>query len=215
MEPWYKVTLPRPEVREGCSFNPDEFAIALEQVVAGTAPLDYRDPVQFFARTCFTRALREHAGMVLRRLAGKTENSAPVLTLIPQFGGGKTHTLALLYHLVGQAAGPSSQAGSLRHKIAEWTKQRGKSPRLYPGSLVWCVRKPGRDLKEKIEVWLAWKRVEKEINDGTLGGDFDRADRTEITTNLLAPGASLISLLLPFSWVHPAVAGYCSNTERS
>jgi predicted AAA+ superfamily ATPase len=82
MEPWYKVTLPRPEVREGRSFNPDEFAIALEQVVAGTAPLDYRDPVQFFARTCFTRALREHAGMVLRRLAGKTENSAPVLTLI-------------------------------------------------------------------------------------------------------------------------------------
>jgi hypothetical protein len=100
MEPWYKVTQPRPEVREGRSFNPDEFAIALEQVVAGTAPMDYRDPVQFFARTCFTRALREHAGMVLRRLAGKTENSAPVLTLITQFGGGKTHTLASLYHLV-------------------------------------------------------------------------------------------------------------------
>jgi hypothetical protein len=99
MEPWYRVTTPRPEVREGRSFNPDEFAIALEQVVAGTAPLDYRDPQQFFARTCFTRALREHAGMVLRRLAGKTENSAPVLTLITQFGGGKTHTLATLYHL--------------------------------------------------------------------------------------------------------------------
>ena len=60
----------------------------------------------------------------------------------------------------------------------------GKSPRLYPGSLIWCVRKPGRDLKEKVEVWLAWKRVEKEINDGTLGGDFDRADRSEITTKV-------------------------------
>ncbi|MBI2198602.1 MAG: ATP-binding protein, partial [Candidatus Rokubacteria bacterium] len=83
----------------GRSFNPDEFAIALEQVVAGTAPEDYRDPAQFFARTCFTRALREHAGMVLRRLSGKTENTAPVLTLITQFGGGKTHTLTVLYHL--------------------------------------------------------------------------------------------------------------------
>ncbi len=62
MEPWYKVATPRKEVREGRSFNPDEFAIALEQVVAGTAPEDYRDPAQFFARTCFTRALREHAG---------------------------------------------------------------------------------------------------------------------------------------------------------
>src|SRR5438132_12386366 len=103
MEPWYKVANPRKEVREGRSFNPDEFAIALEQVVAGTAPEDYKDPVQFFKRTCFTRALREHAGMALRRLAGKTENSAPVLTLITQFGGGKTHTLTTLYHLVRQA----------------------------------------------------------------------------------------------------------------
>src|SRR5512134_3236611 len=106
MEPWYKVATPRKEVREGRSFNPDEFAIALEQVVAGTAPEDYRKPDQFFARTCFTRALREHAGMVLRRLSGRTENTAPVLTLITQFGGGKTHTLATLYHLAinGEAA---------------------------------------------------------------------------------------------------------------
>ncbi len=37
--------------------------------------------------------------MVLRRLAGKTENTSPVLTLITQFGGGKTHTLTTLYHL--------------------------------------------------------------------------------------------------------------------
>ncbi len=99
MEPWYKVATPRKEVREGRSFNPDEFAIALEQVVAGTAPEDYRKPDQFFARTCFTRALREHAGMVLRRLSGRTDNTAPVLTLITQFGGGKTHTLTTLYHL--------------------------------------------------------------------------------------------------------------------
>src|ERR1700756_3280338 len=85
MEPWYKVVDPREEVREGRSFNPDEFAIALEQVVAGTAPADYREPEAFFARTCFTRALPEH--------------SAPVLTLVTQCGGGKTHTLTALYHL--------------------------------------------------------------------------------------------------------------------
>jgi hypothetical protein len=100
MEAWYKIATPRKEVREGRSFNPDEFAIALEQVVSGRAPADYRDPKQFFSRTCFTRALTEHTGMVLRRLAGKTENTAPVLALITQFGGGKTHTLAALYHMV-------------------------------------------------------------------------------------------------------------------
>jgi len=111
MEPWYKVATPRKEVREGRSFNPDEFAIALEQVVAGSAPEDYRDPAQFFARTCFTRALREHAGMVLRRLSGKTENTAPVLTLITQFGGGKTHTLTALYHLARSGEQAAAFAG--------------------------------------------------------------------------------------------------------
>lgn len=99
MEPWYKNTMPRKEVREGRSFNPNEFAIALEQVAADKGPDDYRKPDQFFSRTCFTRALREHMGMVLRRLAGRTDNSAPVMTLVTQFGGGKTHTLTALYHL--------------------------------------------------------------------------------------------------------------------
>ena len=107
--PWYKIVTPRREVREGRSFSPDEFAIALEQVVAGAAPLDYRDPAQFFSRTCFTRALNEHAGMVLRRLAGRTQNTSPVLTLVTQFGGGKTHTLTALYHLANVGA----KAGSL------------------------------------------------------------------------------------------------------
>src|SRR5436309_1951082 len=100
MEPWFKIATPRKEVREGRSFSPDEFAIALEQVVAGTAPKDYAEPREFFARTVFTTALREHVGMVLRRLEGKTENTAPVMALVTQFGGGKTHALTAMYHLV-------------------------------------------------------------------------------------------------------------------
>jgi hypothetical protein len=99
MDPWYKSVTPRKEVREGRSFNPDEFAIALEQVVAGTAPDDYKEPDKFFSRTCFTKALVENSGLVLRRLAGKTENTAPVQTLVTQMGGGKTHMLTALWHL--------------------------------------------------------------------------------------------------------------------
>ena len=111
MEPWYRVVTPRAEVREGRSFNPDEFAIHLDQVVSGRAPDDYRDPEKFFSRNVFTRALADHTGMVLRRLAGRTEGTAPVLTLITQFGGGKTHTLTALYHLVNNAARARSFAG--------------------------------------------------------------------------------------------------------
>ena len=118
LTPWYRTATPRAEVREGRSFNPDEFAIHLEQVVAGTAPEDYRDPVQFFARTCFTRALRKHSGMVLRRLAGDTADTAPVMTLVTQFGGGKTHTLNALYHLAtnGEKAGDND---GVRELLAE------------------------------------------------------------------------------------------------
>ena len=106
MQPWHRVVTPRAEVREGRSFSPDEFAIALEQVVSGDAPADYADPAQFFSRTYFTRALKEHVGMTLRRLSGNTENTAPVTMMATQFGGGKTHTLTALYHLAN--AGPSA-----------------------------------------------------------------------------------------------------------
>ena len=120
MEPWYKVVTPRKEVREGRSFDPSEFAIHLEQVVAGTAPEDYRDPEEFFSRTCFTRALREHTGMILRRLSGETTNTAPVMTLITQFGGGKTHTLTALYHIMKSGAKAIDYPG-----IAELMREAG------------------------------------------------------------------------------------------
>jgi hypothetical protein len=68
----------------------------------------------------------------------------------------------------------------LRERLATWTRQRGTSPRLYPGALVWCVKKPGREYRDKVELSLAWKRVQSEIEQGTLGGDFDRTERAEV-----------------------------------
>jgi uncharacterized protein with PIN domain len=55
---WYKTAMPRAEVREGRSFQPDEFAIALEQMVRRTALEDDSDPETFFSRTYFAQALR-------------------------------------------------------------------------------------------------------------------------------------------------------------
>ena len=72
----------------------------------------------------------------------------------------------------------------LRTQIADWTRNRGKSPRLYPGALVWCLKKLGRDLREKVELGLAWKRVAREVADGTLGGEFDRSDRADLQSKV-------------------------------
>ncbi len=146
MEPWYKGVPPRGEVRAGRSFNPDEFAIHLEQVVAGHAPADYRDPAQFFSRNVFTRALTDLVATVLRRLAGQTANAPPVLTPVTQFGGGKTHALRALYHLVRHAGQARRFAGVPQvldaAGLAEVPAARGRA-RVAPRS-----RRPARSRRD-------------------------------------------------------------------
>ena len=72
------------------------------------------------------------------------------------------------------------EGGQLTERIGRWTKERGKSPRLYPGALVWCAKKPGRELRECVEQLLAWRRVSQEVSQGILGAEFDRNDRAEV-----------------------------------
>jgi hypothetical protein len=74
---------------------------------------------------------------------------------------------------------------TIRNQIAAWTKDRGKSSRLYPGALVWCVRKPGRDLRNKVEMLLAWRRVQRDVRDGVLGADYEKTDHQEIQAKIV------------------------------
>src|SRR5262249_10317028 len=64
--------------------------------------------------------------------------------------------------------------GKIRQQIAEWTLRRGSSARLYPASLIWCLRKSGRDLADRVETWLAWQRVQRDLAEGVLGHDRSR-----------------------------------------
>jgi Protein of unknown function (DUF499) len=81
---------------------------------------------------------------------------------------------------------PWTEEPDIHDKLVQWTKNRGKSARFYPASLIWCLRKPGRELRERIENWLAWQRVQKEINDGTLGGEFESSERGEVNSKVRA-----------------------------
>jgi hypothetical protein len=112
--------------------------------------------------------------------------SVPIV-LFPRDGAEIPDTPRLTL-IVADPESEWSGGGSLRAQIGEWTRQRGKSPRLYPGALVWCLKKPGRDLREKVEIALAWKRVAREIADGTLGGEFDKSDRTELQSKVRDSG---------------------------
>ena len=67
-----------------------------------------------------------------------------------------------------------------RERIRRWTRERGNSPRLYSGALVWCVKKPGRELRDSIADLLAWKRVAREVRKGLLGSEFNDANHSEV-----------------------------------
>lgn len=99
LKPWYTVIVPREDLREGKPLDASEFAVHLDHVRTGSAPIDYKDPVRFFGRTYLTQNLLDLAAQTVRRLSGITTETSPVFNLSTQFGGGKTHALTLLYHL--------------------------------------------------------------------------------------------------------------------
>lgn len=79
------------------------FAADLDEVILkkGKRPI-YEDPRKFFALTYPTYNLRKLARDVVRRLAGKSDKAVRQLNLT--YGGGKTHTLITLFHLVDDPA---------------------------------------------------------------------------------------------------------------
>ena len=106
LKPWYDVVKPREDLREGKSQDASEFAVHLDRVRDGTGRADYTDPAQFFAKTFLAANLLDLSSQVVRRMSGETSHTSPVFNLATNFGGGKTHSLTLLYHLAKH--GPSS-----------------------------------------------------------------------------------------------------------
>ena len=64
----------------------------------GEASGEYGDPRQFFQRTFLTDGLKTLLCGALKRLTG--DGGDPVVKLQTNFGGGKTHSMLALYHLV-------------------------------------------------------------------------------------------------------------------
>jgi hypothetical protein len=98
LKPWRQVVTPHADIRQG-KFDSSVFAADLGEVLAGRGAVDYRDSTTFFAKTYLTDGLTKLLIDVLQRLAGSGK-SEPVIQLQTAFGGGKTHTLLALYHLL-------------------------------------------------------------------------------------------------------------------
>lgn len=99
LKPWYRVVTPREDLREGKPLDASEFAVHLDQIRNERAPEYYQHPERFFERTYLTKGLESLSAEVIRRLSGIRVETSAVFNMVTQFGGGKTHALALLYHL--------------------------------------------------------------------------------------------------------------------
>src|SRR3990172_1304973 len=97
-KPWHEVVKIREDLRSGelslAMFAADLYDVAMKKGLRAV----YEEPEQFFALTYPTLNLRELAKDVVLRLAGKNDKAIRQLELT--YGGGKTHTLITLLHLV-------------------------------------------------------------------------------------------------------------------
>lgn len=94
---WREVVKPHPDVAAG-RYRKAEFAADLAKVARGEAEAEYGDPQEFFRRTFLTHGMKRLLVTALKRLSG-TGGEATV-QLKTAFGGGKTHTMLALYHLL-------------------------------------------------------------------------------------------------------------------
>lgn len=97
IKPWREVIAPHSDVATG-QYQQAEFAADLWQVHIGEGTDEYRKPAEFFRRTYLTESLKQLLVGAVKRL--NNAGGDPVVQLQTNFGGGKTHSMLALYHLV-------------------------------------------------------------------------------------------------------------------
>jgi hypothetical protein len=139
---WHEVVKLRDELKSG-ELPLHMFAADLYEVLmqGGKRPI-YEDPEKFFALTFPTYNLRQLVRDVVLRVAGKNDKAVRQLELT--YGGGKTHTLITLRHLVTDPANlPKLPA------VAEFIEAIGQTP---PKARVACLCFDKLDVEKGMEV---------------------------------------------------------------
>src|SRR5687768_3220088 len=114
LKPWREVVTPHADVASG-RYQQAEFAADLWQVHLGEGTDEYRKPQEFFRRTFLTESLKRLLAGAVERIAGK--GGDPVVQLQTNFGGGKTHSMLALYHLLSGT--PAGELSGIDAMLAE------------------------------------------------------------------------------------------------
>src|SRR6266571_9383213 len=123
-KPWIESVHLHPDVMQENAAT-DIFALDLGPLAdgSGTVAPVYRDAESFFRASYVTAGLKALLDEVLKRLAGK--GGAPVLKLMTPFGGGKSHTMAALFHAAGNRKGAGCVTRSEGTGEPDWSPGRG------------------------------------------------------------------------------------------
>lgn len=173
LRPWREIAQPHDDVAQG-RYALAEFAADLRAVHRRSGSAEYVEPVEFFRRTYLTEGLSQLLVDAARRVA--STGGAPVVDLQTNFGGGKTHSMIALYHLLSGV--PLSE---LPEELRDVLGAEGitEVPQVPRAVLVGTALKPGQpeikeDGTEVRTMWgeLAWQLGGREAFD--LLADSDR-----------------------------------------
>jgi len=186
LKPWREVIFPHEDVLKG-TFQQAEFAADITSVHEGQASPDYLEPSLFFERTFITEGMRLLLHSVLKRLSG--QGGDPVIQLQTAFGGGKTHTLLAVYHLVSGQAPASKMLGIPDLLDAAGLLEAPRARIVVLDGTKFSPNQPARRGQEQIRtIWgeLAWQ----------LGGSEAYAQVAEADASGTAPGKEVLRPLL-------------------
>ncbi|NLE60861.1 MAG: ATP-binding protein, partial [Planctomycetes bacterium] len=190
LRPWREVVVPHKDVASG-RYQQAEFAADLWQVYQNEAASEYQHPVEFFRRTFITDGLRQLLVNALRRLGGS--GGDPVVELQTNFGGGKTHSMLALWHMLSGA-----KAGDLAgvDNVITEAEVKGLPQNVRRAVLVGTKISPGKPSKKEdgTVVHTLWGEIAWQLG-GKEGYEMVRGD-DENATN---PGDTLKELFNKYS----------------
>ncbi|MFW6116038.1 MAG: ATP-binding protein, partial [Chloroflexota bacterium] len=186
--PWRAVAEPHEDIRQG-RFSEDVFAADLGVALQDRGSLDYRDPVTFYQKTYITRGLRRLLVDCMQRLGGPSGGHG-VLRLQTPFGGGKTHVLIALYHLIAHG-----DQLTHREQIQELLAEAGLEaiPQARVAVLIGTALDPaqGRRTDEGWHLQTLWQELAYQLGGADLYRELGLVDRP-----LTAPGTDWLGRLL-------------------
>ncbi|MHB9291036.1 hypothetical protein Holit_00106 [Hollandina sp. SP2] len=189
--PWRHIAEPHPDVAQG-RYRQAEFAADLSQVIRGNALPEYQDPVEFYDRTFITQGMRGMLIKAAQRVAGK--GGEPVIQLKTAFGGGKTHSMLALYHLM-RAVSPDSL-----HEIPKILKEAGITamPKVKVAVLVGTALDPAKPRKPAnlpgITINTLWGEMAAQLAEQS--GDLKLYDQVrEADKKGISPGSETLQNL--------------------